>query len=51
MCRVSESRADLCQGTQSISLCRNRVQGDMRHFRFALGFEDVLDLGETRFKI
>jgi hypothetical protein len=29
----------------------NRVQSDMRHFHFAFGFRDVLDLGETRFRI
>ncbi len=29
----------------------NRVQSDMRHFHFAFSFGDVLDLGETRFKI
>jgi hypothetical protein len=29
----------------------NRVQSDMRHIHIAFGFGDVLDLGETRFKI
>ncbi|RKT46874.1 hypothetical protein BDD21_4415 [Thiocapsa rosea] len=29
----------------------NRVQSDMRHFYVAFGFGDVLDLGETRFKV
>jgi hypothetical protein len=29
----------------------NRLQSDMHHFHDAFGFGDVLDLGETRFKI
>jgi prophage maintenance system killer protein len=29
----------------------NRVQSDMRNFRFAIGFGDVLDPGEARFTI
>ncbi len=28
----------------------NRVQSDMRHFRFAFGFGDILDLGATHLK-
>jgi hypothetical protein len=29
----------------------NRVRSDMRHFHFAFGLGDVLDLGDTLFKI
>ena len=37
--------------SRGLPIDTNRVRSDMRHCHCALGFGDVLDLGEARFKI
>ncbi len=44
-------RGGMPLGTPEASTELNRVRSEMRRFHFAFGFGDVLDPGETRFRI